>query len=424
MDGNKVDKNVCGVANKEMDEMVIDTEEDKVERGDEVNACGAVNKEADQMAMVNKEDKVGRGDDGSEFRADGVVSKLQRNKMNVNKDTDKRMDKAQFTEDRVMSSCGDTDKDADEGIENAQVVLSVEVDKVDADLEKLRDEEVIEQLDGCLDVNPEEFDRIENEVLYISSGDEEMPSLEEVIISDGDDEEVVLVSGSSDEDEGEEDPADVMINYMELSTYITEDDVSILMDRDSTEDNVIWDYVVGARGEILAYDRMIVAYGEIESRVRDRDEEDQVEQVREDIERSERSVDVSADLDECSVEDNGGYEDRVVVELTDDEEGEEKEEEIQDNSLVVIDNDGVRVIAAGDDIMEDREGVIGVGRDNPVRLVVRDSNGAPSYIEGVENVEVGGMQIEGVLRDVGDSCGGGSDISTEAERGEDDLPLQ
>ena len=92
--------------------------------------------------------------------------------------------------------------------------------------------------------------------------------------------------------------------------------------------------------------------------------------------------------------------------------------------MVVIDNDGVRVIAAGDDIMEDREGVIGVGRDNPVRLVVRDSNGAPSYIEGVENVEVGGMQIEGVLRDVGDSCGGGSDTSTEAERGEDDLPLQ
>ena len=86
--------------------------------------------------------------------------------MNVNKDTDKRMDKAQFTEDRVMSRCGDTDKGADEGIEIAQVVLSVEVDKVDADLEKLRDEEVIEQLDGSLDVNPEEFDRIENEEIY------------------------------------------------------------------------------------------------------------------------------------------------------------------------------------------------------------------------------------------------------------------
>ena len=81
-----------------------------------------------------------------------------------------------------------------------------------------------------------------------------------------------MVSDNSDEDSSGEDPANIMIDYLSLSTYITEDENVILMDRDSEEDNnTVWEYVVGARGEILAYDRMIVAYGEVAVRNRDGD---------------------------------------------------------------------------------------------------------------------------------------------------------
>ena len=90
----------------------------------------------------------------------------------------------------------------------------------------------------------------------------------------------------------------------------------------------------------------------------------------------------------------------------------------------MVDNDGIRVVATSGEIMEDIDGVIGVGRENPVRMVVSSSDGSPSYIESIEDTEIGGVQIDGVLIDIGDIIGENSDGSTVAERGEDDLPPQ
>ena len=42
-----------------------------------------------------------------------------------------------------------------------------------------------------------------------------------------------------------------------LSTFLVEDDVSIMVDSHSEEDQVVWDYMIGSRGEVLAYDRII-----------------------------------------------------------------------------------------------------------------------------------------------------------------------
>ena len=69
-----------------------------------------------------------------------------------------------------------------------------EIFTAESKLQILRDEDKIEQLDGFMDINPDDFDRIKNNDVYISSEDEEMPSLEEGVVDDPSTKPVTLMT--------------------------------------------------------------------------------------------------------------------------------------------------------------------------------------------------------------------------------------
>ena len=160
---------------------------------------------------------------------------------------------------------------------------------------------------------------------------------------------------------------------------------------------------------MLAYDRIIYVEEEQSSSQDVRDETTTEEKERDETKGDEEEKDTSdsAEVNKEKTEDrelnNIGVESeqRVPEQRSAESETDSFEEiAVGDNSLVVINGDGLRVIVVGEETFVDERGVIGVG-PVPSAVITDSVSGEPSVIVELSDIGLGDMKIDGELREVG-----------------------
>ena len=123
-------------------------------------------------------------------------------------------------------------------------------------------------------------------------------------------------------------------------------------------------------------------------------------ETREIAEQSNRDIEKTGDR-ELNAK-NGGTEQRSTDQKRTEQRREniEKETEIIDNSLVVWDNEGLRVVSLSNEILVDGEGFVGQDREGgPAIAPVISVDGRPGALVMSEGLRVGAVEIDAEWRE-------------------------